>query len=929
LKAIATETGWDQAGERYILTLEVQHENALENYTGLALHVAQGVKNNTFGGYETSLNSVAMQSIDFNIHLFQVKITDLDVTPPKINQSTTSPGSLTITATYETALATANPPKLSFNPSLLADPSSGISETIASTGEGTPTDPSNPTEWKWVYDIDIPPASTFQALSHFTITGGEDALDATRKGQDRTAELPVDYVKPKLKSIYPLDEFNDKTQIYGFELQFNEKMDPTADISLTFDTQDAGYDPGNSKINAIFLAGTKVINWKNDSTCTITYNIAAPAIDPNDRYHHTVTVTSTGGADYAGNPKDVDTKTATVNVDQRTIGVKVEMAPVVIQRSTPYAIMKFTFGQEMDTTFTPTFKFTNKPTLHPNFPMVYKYAGSTATDSLLLLNPVDAGHWTPDRLNEYTIQFITPNASDAPRGWSFFNLGVTVGNAVKLNPREPLETLPNDSVFSVDYNLPSCKINFNKLLEGTNKGLIQRSDVGPESLMLTLTYDEKMDISINPQYEFVGLQNAGYIFQNAQIHWNDSTTCLIWFDVVAQEVTQETYIQIKGAESKGGLLQGLSSSTDPLIVDMRTIEVKSFDISTLNINCTNDSVLFTVYFNQQMHPREDSLFYFPGFHSPFLELKKIHWSIDRTSATATYYVNGSIPSNQNNIASHLIRNISNQYGRKYEGASNLDQRFEVHSTPPVLGAKSVKGPLCHDESTGEIDVSFTGAATYKIYKNGTLMDPLDYTLTGNAYSGLSAGSYQVKATGADQCYAVFDTTFINPDVLHYDAEITQHIENKGNKVVNGQIAVKVNGGTQPYTATLHKEGNPLLVWLTEEIDEDAILDIAESNTYILSVSDANSCGGSDTLLTVIDRRTPTLFTPEDGIYGPEIFMKGQKVEVFDRTGTLIHSGNDGWDGKYKGRPALPATYFYIVTYPDGFVKKGTIQLFKK
>lgn len=54
---------------------------------------------------------------------------------------------------------------------------------------------------------------------------------------------------------------------------------------------------------------------------------------------------------------------------------------------------------------------------------------------------------------------------------------------------------------------------------------------------------------------------------------------------------------------------------------------------------------------------------------------------------------------------------------------------------------------------------------------------------------------------------------------------------------------------------------------------------------------------------------PQVFTPNgNGIN--DTFMKGFKVVIFDRLGITIHSGDNGWDGMYKGKPAPKDIYFY-------------------
>jgi hypothetical protein len=40
--------------------------------------------------------------------------------------------------------------------------------------------------------------------------------------------------------------------------------------------------------------------------------------------------------------------------------------------------------------------------------------------------------------------------------------------------------------------------------------------------------------------------------------------------------------------------------------------------------------------------------------------------------------------------------------------------------------------------------------------------------------------------------------------------------------------------------------------------------------------------------------------------------------------------DNGWDGfLHDGKLAVPGVYYYVVTLPDGNVKKGTIEIFKK
>ena len=75
-------------------------------------------------------------------------------------------------------------------------------------------------------------------------------------------------------------------------------------------------------------------------------------------------------------------------------------------------------------------------------------------------------------------------------------------------------------------------------------------------------------------------------------------------------------------------------------------------------------------------------------------------------------------------------------------------------------------------------------------------------------------------------------------------------------------------------------------------------------------------------------QVPTAFTPYNGNPKNNIFMKGYKVEIFNRYQQVVFTGSDGWNGEYEGKLADPGTYFYKLWKKDGRVLKGTIELVK-
>jgi len=113
-------------------------------------------------------------------------------------------------------------------------------------------------------------------------------------------------------------------------------------------------------------------------------------------------------------------------------------------------------------------------------------------------------------------------------------------------------------------------------------------------------------------------------------------------------------------------------------------------------------------------------------------------------------------------------------------------------------------------------------------------------------------------------------------------------------------------------------------------------------TYTLNVVSNNGCGISrdSVKLEAIDKLfIPTAFTPNnDGLNDRwEIITfedyEAAIVEVFNRFGELIYRGHGNdykpWDGTFKGKPAMPGTYVYILRLNNGKpIIKGTLELIR-
>jgi gliding motility-associated-like protein len=104
-------------------------------------------------------------------------------------------------------------------------------------------------------------------------------------------------------------------------------------------------------------------------------------------------------------------------------------------------------------------------------------------------------------------------------------------------------------------------------------------------------------------------------------------------------------------------------------------------------------------------------------------------------------------------------------------------------------------------------------------------------------------------------------------------------------------------------------------------------------------TDKNNCIVRAEDNVIVQVPFPSVFTPDgDGIN--DVFLGSEKfrnrefhLEVSNRWGNLLYSGESGWDGTYRGNKVAPGTYLYILKLKtaDGSPKtvSGTVTLIRK
>ena len=116
-----------------------------------------------------------------------------------------------------------------------------------------------------------------------------------------------------------------------------------------------------------------------------------------------------------------------------------------------------------------------------------------------------------------------------------------------------------------------------------------------------------------------------------------------------------------------------------------------------------------------------------------------------------------------------------------------------------------------------------------------------------------------------------------------------------------------------------------------------------TTNYILSVTDANSCTNSDTVLVTViplafDGVISNVFSPNgDGIndswYIENIkYYPKNEVIIYNIYGNVVYSAqayNNDWQGTFNGSPLPDGTYFYVIKIDDSSpVLKGSLDILK-
>ena len=223
------------------------------------------------------------------------------------------------------------------------------------------------------------------------------------------------------------------------------------------------------------------------------------------------------------------------------------------------------------------------------------------------------------------------------------------------------------------------------------------------------------------------------------------------------------------------------------------------------------------------------------------------------------------------------------------------------------------------ESLKDFDGKYT-AYKYLIFKDetGAEVTTADPTKVGSTTYQITASLDEIESSNTDNCEAYAEVTVTVKDSV-YSISLTPEV---GKIIVGADDTKKLEVDGSNYTVT----------WYVNGVESDNPFDRPYVDTeYKVVVAGECNTREATASTTVV---WPTVFTPylQDGLN--DNFVKDMQpnlpTAIYNRFGAPVVETQNGWDGKLSnGQMAMPGVYYYVVTLPDGNVKKGTIEIFKK
>jgi hypothetical protein len=275
-------------------------------------------------------------------------------------------------------------------------------------------------------------------------------------------------------------------------------------------------------------------------------------------------------------------------------------------------------------------------------------------------------------------------------------------------------------------------------------------------------------------------------------------------------------------------------------------------------------------------------------------------------------------------------NSSTHYGnwkdeRNWEGEPQEPDEAVLNLTiyPNIRLVSKLKDTICSGETFTYIPESNLPSVKFSWIRYSVPGVDMLYSSGTGEISELLTSSYDIPVTvtytitlETEYCSS-YITTDVEVIVLPKGKLTLNHTPEDGSRIVLGT----------PVTVTATLDGaytNEYIFRYLGEVKKQSNnwIDIYSFSNNVLNEVEVQVENGYGCLSTakesfIIDYSLPNVITPNADTNRK--LLSGYDLQVFNRWGSQLYRGNDGWDGRYKGIIVASGTYFYVVyvTQPDG------------
>ncbi len=228
---------------------------------------------------------------------------------------------------------------------------------------------------------------------------------------------------------------------------------------------------------------------------------------------------------------------------------------------------------------------------------------------------------------------------------------------------------------------------------------------------------------------------------------------------------------------------------------------------------------------------------------------------------------------------------------------------------------------------------------FKWYSDATLTSEVH---TGSTYNvtTMTDVTYYVSVQNDDYCENVAnDGRDVSISLKNPVTSVTLHEKDGDEYDLGGVPTAKRNLGMETekvLTIDPADASNYTLRWYIGDTEFDGSFPRKPYIDQVYKVVLVDECGNVHIANAGTQVEWPTVFMPYDNSTNKDFVVDidgGIELLVFDRNGNMVAHTYNGWDGfanqNGNTKIAMPGLYYYKAILPDGSVKKGTVEVFKK